>query len=56
MATEDRARLRTGDPGAFGRIWDDHARSLYNHAFRLCVWPGLDYRETAQALGSRSAR
>lgn len=30
-----RARIRAGDPGAFGSLFDDHARAVYNHAFRL---------------------
>ncbi|GAA3413457.1 RNA polymerase sigma factor [Streptosporangium vulgare] len=30
-----RARVRAGDPDAFSRLFDDHARSVYNHAFRL---------------------
>ncbi|GAA4181979.1 hypothetical protein GCM10022252_07160 [Streptosporangium oxazolinicum] len=30
-----RARIRAGDPDAFSRLFDDHARSVYNHAFRL---------------------
>ncbi|NJP43365.1 RNA polymerase sigma factor [Actinacidiphila epipremni] len=35
MERDDRARLRAGDPGAFGRLYDEYARSVYNHAFRL---------------------
>ncbi|WP_327290558.1 RNA polymerase sigma factor [Streptomyces sp. NBC_01198] len=35
METDERSRLRAGDPGAFGRLYDDWARSVYNHAFRL---------------------
>ncbi|MBG6137977.1 RNA polymerase sigma factor [Longispora fulva] len=30
-----RARVRAGDPAAFGQLFDDHAKSVYNHAFRL---------------------
>ncbi|MFI6506034.1 RNA polymerase sigma factor [Streptosporangium sp. NPDC050855] len=30
-----RARVRAGDPDAFARLFDDYARSVYNHAFRL---------------------
>ena len=30
-----RARLRSGDPEAFGRIFDDHARAVHQHAFRV---------------------
>ncbi|MFC7545094.1 RNA polymerase sigma factor [Plantactinospora sp. GCM10030261] len=30
-----RARARTGDPEAFRELFDEHARSVYNHAFRL---------------------
>jgi RNA polymerase sigma-70 factor, ECF subfamily len=30
-----RARLRAGDPGAFGVLYDECAGAVYNHAFRL---------------------
>jgi RNA polymerase sigma factor (sigma-70 family) len=30
-----RARVRAGDPDAFGVLFDECARSVYNHAFRL---------------------
>ncbi len=30
-----RTRVRDGDPEAFGVLFDEHARALYNHAFRL---------------------
>jgi RNA polymerase sigma factor (sigma-70 family) len=30
-----RARVRTGDPEAFRELFDEHARSVYNHGFRL---------------------
>ncbi|WP_344959070.1 RNA polymerase sigma factor [Actinomadura miaoliensis] len=30
-----RARVRAGDPEAFRELFDEHARSVYNHAFRL---------------------
>ncbi|MEU4699908.1 RNA polymerase sigma factor [Nonomuraea dietziae] len=30
-----RARIRDGDPEAFAQLFDDYARSVYNHAFRL---------------------
>jgi RNA polymerase sigma-70 factor (ECF subfamily) len=30
-----RARVRAGDPDAFGLLFDGCARSVYNHAFRL---------------------
>ncbi|WP_328506364.1 RNA polymerase sigma factor [Streptomyces sp. NBC_00391] len=30
-----RARIRDGDAGAFGEVFDTYARSVYNHAFRL---------------------
>lgn len=32
---EVRARIRDGDAGAFGEVFDAYARSVYNHAFRL---------------------
>ncbi|MCO6007411.1 RNA polymerase sigma factor [Actinoallomurus purpureus] len=30
-----RARVRAGDPDAFRELFDEHVRSVYNHAFRL---------------------
>lgn len=30
-----RAQLRSGDPEAFGRIFDDHARAVQRHAIRV---------------------
>ncbi|MEE6262790.1 RNA polymerase sigma factor [Plantactinospora sonchi] len=30
-----RTRIRAGDPDAFRELFDEHARSVYNHAFRL---------------------
>lgn len=30
-----RARVRAGDPDAFRELFDEHARLVYNHAFRL---------------------
>lgn len=30
-----RARVRAGDPDVFRELFDEHARSVYNHAFRL---------------------
>jgi hypothetical protein len=30
-----RARVRAGDPDAFGALYDECARAVYNHAFRL---------------------
>ncbi|GAA3931021.1 sigma-70 family RNA polymerase sigma factor [Actinomadura viridis] len=30
-----RARVHAGDPDAFRELFDEHARSVYNHAFRL---------------------
>jgi RNA polymerase sigma factor (sigma-70 family) len=30
-----RARIRAGDPEAFRTLFDEHVRSVYNHAFRL---------------------
>ncbi|MDR2988004.1 MAG: RNA polymerase sigma factor [Nocardiopsaceae bacterium] len=30
-----RKRIRAGDHGAFGELFDAYARSVYNHAFRL---------------------
>ncbi|KAB1946716.1 RNA polymerase sigma factor [Micromonospora sp. ALFpr18c] len=35
MESSLRARVRAGDPGAFAELFDQHARSVYNHAFRL---------------------
>lgn len=30
-----RTRIRAGDPDAFAELYDQYARSVYNHAFRL---------------------
>ncbi|WP_331766888.1 RNA polymerase sigma factor [Embleya sp. NBC_00896] len=30
-----RARIRAGDPHAFEELFNEHSRSVYNHAFRL---------------------
>jgi DNA-directed RNA polymerase specialized sigma24 family protein len=30
-----RARVHAGDPDAFRELFDEHVRSVYNHAFRL---------------------
>jgi RNA polymerase sigma-70 factor (ECF subfamily) len=30
-----RTRVRDGDPDAFGELFDEYARAVYNHAFRL---------------------
>ncbi|MFI7431486.1 RNA polymerase sigma factor [Micromonospora sp. NPDC049836] len=35
MENNVRARVRAGDPEAFRELFDDHARSVYNHGFRL---------------------
>ncbi len=35
MEVSLRARVRAGDPDAFGVLFDEHARTVYNHAFRL---------------------
>ncbi|WP_406064010.1 RNA polymerase sigma factor [Micromonospora sp. NBC_00860] len=35
MESSLRARVRAGDPGAFAELFDQYARSVYNHAFRL---------------------
>ncbi|MET9668053.1 RNA polymerase sigma factor [Streptomyces sp. NPDC006475] len=35
MTTTLRARIRAGDPQAFAELFDEYARTLYNHAFRL---------------------
>jgi RNA polymerase sigma-70 factor (ECF subfamily) len=35
VETTLRARLRAGDQHAFGDLFDDYARAVYNHAFRL---------------------
>jgi hypothetical protein len=29
-----RERVRQGDAEAFGALFDEHARAVYNHAFR----------------------
>ncbi|WP_406394108.1 RNA polymerase sigma factor [Streptomyces sp. NBC_00882] len=35
MTTDMRTRIRAGDPDAFAELYDQYARSVYNHAFRL---------------------
>ncbi|SFC19024.1 RNA polymerase sigma factor [Streptomyces aidingensis] len=35
MEMSVRARIRAGDPDTFGSLFDDYARAVYNHAFRL---------------------
>jgi RNA polymerase sigma factor (sigma-70 family) len=35
VETNLRARVRSGDPDAFGLLFDECARAVYNHAFRL---------------------
>ncbi|QKG24623.1 ECF subfamily RNA polymerase sigma-24 subunit [Actinomadura verrucosospora] len=35
VETNARARVRAGDPDAFRELFDEYARSVYNHAFRL---------------------
>ena len=30
-----RGRVHAGDPDVFRELFDEHARSVYNHAFRL---------------------
>ncbi|MFI0985689.1 RNA polymerase sigma factor [Streptomyces exfoliatus] len=35
MEMSVRARIRAGDTDAFGSLFDDSARAVYNHAFRL---------------------
>ncbi|MBA6438227.1 RNA polymerase sigma factor [Streptomyces sp. GMR22] len=35
METSLRARVRSGDPDAFGQLFDEHASVIYRHAVRL---------------------
>ncbi|MEU0841367.1 RNA polymerase sigma factor [Streptomyces sp. NPDC005962] len=35
MTTDTRTRVRAGDPDAFAELFDEYARAVYNHAFRL---------------------
>ncbi len=35
MELSQRARVRAGDQDAFGALFAEHARAVYNHAFRL---------------------
>ncbi|MEW2572936.1 RNA polymerase sigma factor [Streptomyces sp. NPDC047070] len=35
MTTHMRTRVRAGDQGAFGELFDAYARAVYNHAYRL---------------------
>ncbi len=38
-----RTRLRAGDPDAFGLLWDEYARAVYNLGFRLTAnWSGAE--------------
>lgn len=32
-----RARVRAGDPDAFGELFDEHARAVYNQGYRLTL-------------------
>jgi RNA polymerase sigma-70 factor (ECF subfamily) len=32
-----RARVRAGDPGAFGELFDEHASAVYNQGYRLTL-------------------
>ena len=35
MELSQRARVRAGDHDQFGVLFEEHARAVYNHAFRL---------------------
>ena len=35
MELSQRARVRAGDHDEFGALFCEHARAVYNHAFRL---------------------
>ena len=35
MELSQRARVRAGDHDEFGLLFEEHARAVYNHAFRL---------------------
>ncbi|MFJ4153044.1 RNA polymerase sigma factor [Streptomyces galbus] len=35
MSIDMRARIQAGEPAAFAELYDNHARGVYNHAFRL---------------------
>ena len=35
MELSQRARVRAGDHDEFGVLFTEHARAVYNHAFRL---------------------
>ncbi|MGI5170376.1 RNA polymerase sigma factor [Spirillospora sp. CA-253888] len=35
METTSRARIRAGDPAAFGRLFDEHASVVHRHALRV---------------------
>ncbi|BAJ29997.1 hypothetical protein KSE_42120 [Kitasatospora setae KM-6054] len=35
MRRTTRARRRAGDAGAFGEVFEDHARAVYRHAVRM---------------------
>jgi RNA polymerase sigma factor (sigma-70 family) len=43
MSDEFRARVRAGDEGAFGVLFREHGRAVYNHCFRLTGdWTAAD--------------
>jgi RNA polymerase sigma factor (sigma-70 family) len=43
VETNQRARIRAGDPEEFGRLFDECARAVYNQAFRLTgSWPAAE--------------
>lgn len=43
METNQRARIRAGDPDAFGLLFEECARAVYNQAFRLTgSWPAAE--------------
>lgn len=43
METNQRARIRAGDPDAFGLLFEECSRAVYNQAFRLTgSWPAAE--------------
>jgi RNA polymerase sigma factor (sigma-70 family) len=43
VETNQRARIRAGDPDAFGLLFEECARAVYNQAFRLTgSWPAAE--------------
>ena len=49
MELSQRARVRAGDHDEFGVLFCEHARAVYNHAFRLTGESAIIQAFTARA-------